>query len=532
MEPEREGAMDTADITRDSVDISAEPPSYAEPQLEFLQRRPLFDSISLVIQGSIEGELGLMDNLSGSICHYYALPPRPDKHSTDKKQPPKDNLLSVRKPAVGRTHSLPNDSYMFFPLQPFGPSCPSPAQLVANSQEPQHLVGTRRAQSGSRGSVRSQPEDCSQQLAVPTDFFRPISPHSHSDSESGPRQPPARRTHALSRTLRRQVAVSTDSQEALCSDERESIEGLLNVAALGLPPSTCPSSSSSHYHHHLHPALYLVPETPAISPKPNSVHTQQHDQHCLPSYSSSALSSSSSHLPPPPLPARSQQQQQEEQEEEEEEEATAASEDQEVSLIICGGLVTSDSIAVENTGSQESQSPFVRQLKRFHSVDTQGRSTLHPRPRPYSWLDDPRRHSVEVYSAEDACTQCITASTSTGCVSRSDSLQIPPQPPLPSPRRKKKMSPPCISVDPPDELEPQSGLYPSLSGMGLGGFGMPPPLPSRDTCLRRRAPSSDSKDSFDLGAGEGSGQDGGSPNPSSKLLTLPSFSFEKTNSEH
>ncbi|XP_014907238.1 voltage-dependent T-type calcium channel subunit alpha-1G-like isoform X13 [Poecilia latipinna] len=247
MEQEREGPMDspTADITRDSVDIRAEPPAYPEPQLEFVQRRPLFDSISLVIQGSMEGELSLMDNLSGSICHYYALPPRPNKHSTDKKIPlaemealslasekswslalpddsapgdfsplflsavecnleaPKDNLLSVRKPAVGRTHSLP-DSYMFFPLRPFGSSSPSPAQLVAQSQGPQHLVGTHRAQSGSRGSVRSQPEECSQQLTVPTDFFRPISPHSHSDSESIPRQPPSRHTHALSRTLRRQ----------------------------------------------------------------------------------------------------------------------------------------------------------------------------------------------------------------------------------------------------------------------------------------------------------------------------------------
>ncbi|XP_014907237.1 voltage-dependent T-type calcium channel subunit alpha-1G-like isoform X12 [Poecilia latipinna] len=249
MEQEREGPMDspTADITRDSVDIRAEPPAYPEPQLEFVQRRPLFDSISLVIQGSMEGELSLMDNLSGSICHYYALPPRPNKHSTDKKIPlaemealslasekswslalpddsapgdfsplflsavecnleaPKDNLLSVRKPAVGRTHSLP-DSYMFFPLRPFGSSSPSPAQLVAQSQGPQHLVGTHRAQSGSRGSVRSQPEECSQQLTVPTDFFRPISPHSHSDSESIPRQPPSRHTHALSRTLRRQLS--------------------------------------------------------------------------------------------------------------------------------------------------------------------------------------------------------------------------------------------------------------------------------------------------------------------------------------
>lgn len=52
---------------------------------KFIQRRAQFDSVSLVIQGSMEGELSLMDNLSGSICHYYALPPKPRKHSSDKK---------------------------------------------------------------------------------------------------------------------------------------------------------------------------------------------------------------------------------------------------------------------------------------------------------------------------------------------------------------------------------------------------------------------------------------------------------------
>ncbi|XP_037836555.1 voltage-dependent T-type calcium channel subunit alpha-1G isoform X4 [Kryptolebias marmoratus] len=591
MEQEREGPMDslTADITRDSVNIRAEPPSCPEPQLECTQRRALFDSVSLVIQGSMEGELSLMDNLSGSICHYYALPPKPNKHSTDKKiplaemealslasekswslaltddsapddfyplfltslecnpeepsseGPLKDNLLSVKKPAVGRTHSLPNDSYMFFPLQPFGPSSPAPVRLVAQSQEPQRILGIHRTQSGSRGSVRSQPEEHSQQLTVPTDFFRPISPHSHSDSESVPRQPPPRRTHALSRTLRRQVAVSTDSQEALCSDGGgESSEGLLNVAALGLPPSSSSSSSSSaspysFSHHHQQqqqrqPALCLVPPTPGASgcARPGSVHTQHHDQHCLTSYSSST-----SPLPPPPLPARPEQQQQEEE----------ATEDQEVSLITCGRLADSDDIIAEDgssgsnegyhgyVGCLESQSPCLRQLKRFHSADTQGRSTLLPRPRPYSWLDDPRRHSVEVCSAEDPRPQRSTHSTSSGFVSQTDSLQmhsqIPTQSSLPSPRRKKKTSPPCISVNPPDELETQSGVYPALAGLG-----MPPPLLSRDTCLRRRVPSSDSKDSFDLGVGEGSGQEGGLSNLNPMLLTPPSFSFEKTSSEH
>ncbi|CAK6974288.1 voltage-dependent T-type calcium channel subunit alpha-1G [Scomber scombrus] len=578
-EQERDGPMDspTADITRDSVNIRADPPSCLDPPLE---RRAMFDSVSLVIQGSMEGELSLMDNLSGSICHYYALPPRPRKHSTDKKiplaemealslasekswslaltedsvpddfnplfltsqecnpeqhdprEPLEENLLSVRKPAVGRTHSLPNDSYMFPPLQ----SATAPAQLLAQTQGPQHILGTHRAQSGTVGSVRSQPEEFSQQLTVPTDLFKPISPHSHSDSESIPRLPPPRRRHTLSRTLRRQVAVSTDSQEALCSDGGESSEGLVNVASLGLPPSPSSSSSSSNSpspcsHHHQQPALCLVPATPGASPtpsRPSSVHTQ----HCLVSYSPSS--------PPPLLPVTSHHQ----------EEASA---DQEVSLITRAGLAGSNDMTMTMgddscdggnegysiyAGCQESRSPCLRQLKRFHSADTQSHSTLLPRPRPYSWLDDPRRHSVEVCSSVKSSPQRSTASTSSGFVSRADSLQIhsqtSTQTSLPSPRRKKKMSPPCISVDPPDGPEPQSGLYPGLGGMGLGGLGMPPPLPSRDTCLRRRAPSSDSKDSFDLGVGEGSGQDGGSPNPNTnpKLLTLPSFSFEKTSSEH
>ncbi|KAK2820936.1 hypothetical protein Q5P01_023895 [Channa striata] len=587
-EQEREAPMDSpsADITRDSVNIRADPPSCLDPPLEFTQRRALFDSVSLVIQGSMEGELSLMDNLSGSICHYYALPPRPNKHSTEKKiplaemealslasekswslaltddsapddfnpffltslecnnlepgDPLEDNLLSVRKPMVGRTHSLPNDSYMFHPLQPFGNAAKAPAQLLAQTQRPQHILGTNRAQSGSSSSVHSQPEGFSKQLTIPTDLFRPISPHSHSDSESIPRLPPPRRTHTLSRTLRRQVAVSTDSQEALCSDGGESCEGLVNMASLGLPPSPAASSSSSSpspcSQHHQQPAVCVVPATPGASPKPSrpsSVHTQHQDQHCLSSYSSSPPS------PPPLLPARPHQQ----------EEATV---DQEVSFITRAGLADSNDILVEDSsdsnegycsyaGCHENQSPCLRQLKRFHSADTQGHSALLPRPRPYSWLDDLRRHSVEVCSSVESSPQRSTTSTSSGFVSRADSLQIhsqtSTQTSLPSPRRKKKMSPPCISVDPPDGVDPQSGLYlglDGLGGMGLGGLGMPPPLPIRDTCLRRRAPSSDSKDSFDLGVGEGSGQDGGSPNSNTnpKLLTLPSFSFDKTSSEH
>lgn len=341
--------------------------------------------------------------------------------------------------------------------------------------------------------------------------------------------------------------MSTDSQEALCSQGGESTEGLVNAASLSPPPS--PSSSapsnalSSCSNPQQQPALCLVPATPGASPKPSrpgSVHTQLHDLHCLSSSSSTSHSScSSSSLPPPHLPVRLHHQED-------------ASVDQEVSLLTHAGMAGSDDTMTEDSGDggndgyssysgcPESRAPCLRQLKRFHSVDTQGRSALLPRPRPYSWLDDPRRHSVEVCSSLEVSPQRSTTSTSSGFVSRADSLQIhsqtPTQTSLASPRHKKKMSPPCISVDPPEGLEPQSGLYPGLGGLGggvgLGGFGMPLPLPSRDTCLRRRAPSSDSKDSFDLAVGEGSGRDEGSPNPSSKLLTPPSFSFEKTSSEH
>uniref|UniRef100_A0A4W6CPQ3 Voltage-dependent T-type calcium channel subunit alpha n=1 Tax=Lates calcarifer TaxID=8187 RepID=A0A4W6CPQ3_LATCA len=347
--------------------------------------------------------LGMDRSSSGGDPDSFLSSPQPEQ--LDPGEPLGDNLLSVRKPTVGRTHSLPNDSYI----------CCSVSVLFT-------CLRCLCLCAGSSASVRSQPEEFSQQLTIPTDLLRPISPHSHSDSESIPQLPLPRRTHTLSRTLRRQVTKSY---------------------CFRFP-------------------LYSKITSPVLS-----------------------------YL------------------------------DQEVSLITCVGLAGSDDVMAEDSGDfnegyssyagcQESRSPYLRQLKRFHSADTQGRSTLLPRPRPSSWLDDPRRHSVEVCPSVESSPQRSTTSTSSGFVSQADSLQIHTQTSLPSPRRKKKMSPPCISVDPPDGLEPH-----------------------RDTCLRRRAPSSDSKDSFDLGVGEGSGQDGGSPNPNTnpKLLTLPSFSFEKTSSD-
>ncbi|KAJ8399753.1 hypothetical protein AAFF_G00408580 [Aldrovandia affinis] len=515
-------ASPSADIPRDPAPIKADSPLCME--LPFV-RRAMFDSVSLVIQGSLEGELSLMDNLSGSIYHYYALPPLPSKYSAEKQIPlaemealslasekswslaltddsvpddfnpllitslesntelPEDgeqleeNRLCVRKTSVGRTHSLPNDSYMFLPLHfPGGPGlCPT---------------ATHRAQSGSSGSVRSQSEDATQQLTLPTELFQPIS---LSDSEGIPRIPPPKRTHSFSRTLRRQVAVANDSQEALYA-ESDAPQG---HGGLSVPSAGFPSQQQQ-------PTVLLVPATPGVSPKTarSSVHTQHnpHDQYNV------SKSPPPPPLPPSPPPAHSRARGTQD------EDAV----DQEVSRIIRAGL-TGAGGSGGGGGGGGGRSPCLRQLKRFHSADTQGRRVL--LPRPSSWLDDPRRHSIEVCSSVESSPQ--RSSISSGFVSRADSLQQAHQ--QASPRRKKKMSPPCISVEPPDGQESGPGFHPAL------GLGMPPLLASRDTCLRRRAPSSDSKDSFDLGAGEGFPPEGG---PNQKLLTPPGFSFEQTSGEH
>ncbi|XP_059387041.1 voltage-dependent T-type calcium channel subunit alpha-1G-like isoform X9 [Carassius carassius] len=397
---------------------------------------------------------------------------------TDPQQPDKpadEHLLYVKKTSVGRTHSLPNDSYMFLPLQP-------------NSTHSTHTTSPHLTQTGSTGSIQSQTEEPTKHLTVPTDLFRPISPHSLSDSESIPRIPPPRRAHTLTRTLRRQVAVSADSQETLYTEGGEN-EGPLGLRELSDPPVNLPPQQQHQ------PSLFLVPATPGASPKPlrPSVHTQHNpfDQYNV--FSSRSCS--------PPLSSPAARKQEE-----------TDSVDQEVSRIIRAGLAgRSDDGIREGTGDQGAR----RQLKKYHSVDTQGQRSL-LLPRPLSWLEDPRRHSIEVYSSMQSSPQC--SSISSGFVSHADSLQQQSSPCS----RKKKMSPPCISVDPPEGSKLPGGFHAAL-GM------VPPPLPIRDTCLRRRAHSSDSKDSFDLGGGDGLPQE---CVPNSKLLTLPSLSFEKTSSEH
>lgn len=320
----------------------------------------------------------------------------------------------------------------------------------------------------------------------------------------------------------------TDSQETVSPEQDEAVvvEGATGLGERsGSPPSSSPRLPPQRQ-----ASLCLAPPARGASPKAShsSVRTQHnpHDQ-----YNVFSLRSSLAHAPspsPPPLPPPRTQPPSPQQEED------TDFVDREVSCIIQEGLAAG-SVCPDGSGEQsaaahiklgEGRSPHLRQLKKYHSADAQACQGL-LLLRPSSWLDEQRRHSTEACSSGESSPQL--SSVSSGFVSRADSLQQQMHVAPTSPHsRKKKMSPPCISVDPPEGRQepPGVGFHPP-AGLGAGAS----PLSSRDmSCLRRRAPSSDSKDSFDLGGGgEPLPQEGGH-NPN--LLTLPSFSFEKSSSEH
>uniref|UniRef100_A0A8D2QBY9 Voltage-dependent T-type calcium channel subunit alpha-1G n=1 Tax=Zonotrichia albicollis TaxID=44394 RepID=A0A8D2QBY9_ZONAL len=160
----------------------------------------------------------------------------------------------------------------------------------------------------------------------------------------------------------------------------------------------------------------------------------------------------------------------------------------------------------ENLHTEVSELSDPNDLKKYHSVDTQGLLK-----KPPSWLDDQRRHSIEICSIENSPQHHSTSSSSgfiSQVVSEMECLQ--------GTRQKKKLSPPCISIDPPD----------GQSLVPRGPHSISPA--SGDVCLRRRAPSCESKDSVDIGDSLLPDSMATSPTPKKDLLTLPSFSFDQT----
>uniref|UniRef100_A0A5F9DIM9 Voltage-dependent T-type calcium channel subunit alpha-1G n=1 Tax=Oryctolagus cuniculus TaxID=9986 RepID=A0A5F9DIM9_RABIT len=410
--------------------------------LEHPTDRQLFDTISLLIQGSLDGELKLMEELAGPGGQPSAFPSAPSPGGsepqialaemeamsltseilsdpscslalTDDSLPDEPHtlllsalernmephpeevpaalgpdLLTVRKAGVSRTHSLPNDSYM----------CRD-GSTAEGSLGPRGW-GLPKAQSGSVLSVHSQPADTSYNLQLPKDAPNLLQPHSAPTWGTIPKLPPPGRSPLAQRPLRRQAAF------------------------WGRP----------------------------------SIRARQHFR----SQSKISKHMALSALCPGPEPSRSKGPPE-----------TRSSFELDTEL----SWVSGDLLAL---GSQEAP-PSPRDLKKCYSVEAQS-----GRRRPVSWLDEQRRHSIAV-----------------SCLDGGSSLAGQPLG-GPGSRPKKKLSPPSISIDPP---ESQGARPPASPGI----------------CLRRRAPSSDAKDPSASGPSDSMAA---SPSPKKDVLSLSGLSSD------
>uniref|UniRef100_A0A8C9T7A2 Voltage-dependent T-type calcium channel subunit alpha-1H n=1 Tax=Scleropages formosus TaxID=113540 RepID=A0A8C9T7A2_SCLFO len=122
-----------------------------------------------------------------------------------------------------------------------------------------------------------------------------------------------------------------------------------------------------------------------------------------------------------------------------------------------------------------------KELKKFYSVDTKG---FLAKP---SWAEDTRRHSIEICPSVDDSGLDFEAPMEGRRRSSLHGQTVPPE--CLTVHRKKKMSPPCISVEPPLETE----LLTPAASRGK--------IPESSMLLRRRTPSFDSplqRDSLEL----------------------------------
>lgn len=151
-----------------------------------------------------------------------------------------------------------------------------------------------------------------------------------------------------------------------------------------------------------------------------------------------------------------------------------------------------------------------KELKKFYSVDTRG---FLAKP---SWADDQRRHSIEICPS-------ITDIEHSFADSNEDRKRLPLHVEaeyIHGVRRKKKMSPPCISIDPPMEEESNASARTKASENSL---------------LRRRTPSCEStayRDSLELAENQAGDQGTkvdrrAPPVCRGEHLTIPNFSYEQ-----
>uniref|UniRef100_A0A8C8BBQ4 Voltage-dependent T-type calcium channel subunit alpha-1H n=1 Tax=Otus sunia TaxID=257818 RepID=A0A8C8BBQ4_9STRI len=391
------------------------------------------------------------------------------------------NLLAVRKISVSRMHSLPNDSYMFRPVMP------------AKAPFPLHEV-----------EIETYP--CKSQRDPPTVLPRAVF-HCWTC-----RQPPVPQALAPSLSLLTfQEAIRTDSVDGQTLDRKDSLQ---TEPGEMLPSATQPQSTFTPSP--LHPSAASLPGTPPCSP-PSSPHrhpstlARKHTcgQHGVPSPGDS---------PPDPEGCLFE---------------SSDLADEEVCHI---NSSAKDWGGEHSDAGSRSTSPFIspapspvplkncsttnlsrgsskeKDLKKFYSIDTKG---FLNKP---SWADDQRRHSIE-----------ICPSISDGDCSFEDPAEEKQRSPahiqteseyIHGARRKKKMSPPCISIDPP--MEDDGGAASRTK-------------PSENSMLRRRTPSCEFpayRESLELaesqpGEPASKPERRGQPLCRGEHLTIPNFSFEQ-----
>ncbi|XP_017920361.1 PREDICTED: voltage-dependent T-type calcium channel subunit alpha-1G isoform X11 [Capra hircus] len=304
--------------------------------------------------------------------------------------------------------------------------------------------GLPRAQSGSILSVHSQPADTSYIPQLPKDAPHLLQPHGAPTWGTIPKLPPPGRSPLAQRPLRRQAAIRTDSLDIQGLGSRED---LLSEVSGPSPPLARASSfwgrSSTQAQQHSRSQSKVLKHVPPSAPCPG----------------------------PEPKWGKGPP-----------ETRSSLELDTELSWI-SGDLLPMDS---------QEEAPSARDLKKCYSVEAQSC----PR-RPASWLDEQRRHSIAV--------SCLDSGSQPTLGPDPSSLGGQPLGGAGS-RPKKKLSPPSISIDPP-ESQSQG----------------PRPPPSPGVCLRRRAPSSDSKDPLASGPPDSMAA---SPSPKKDVLSLSGLSCD------
>ncbi|XP_048188579.1 voltage-dependent T-type calcium channel subunit alpha-1H isoform X2 [Perognathus longimembris pacificus] len=365
--------------------------------------------------------------------------------------------LVVRKVSVSRMLSLPNDSYMFRPV------VPATGPQVHPLQEVEVEAYTGRPPSGQVTSTRSLAPGSCASLQAPSS---PPSPARSGDPlrACSPRE--AARSPSLGRMLCRQEAVHPELLDGQASGSGDSVPAV--------PDSAEPAEKTPLKQVTLGDPL----QSPPHSPRPASVRTRKHTfgQRCISSR--------------PPTPGG-------------EEAEVADLADEEVSHI------TSSAQPWPAAGPHSpAASPVAhgaagsgQDLRRFCSMDAQG------------FLNKPGRADTQRWPSMELGIG--DSHLDPGEVrGRAPELE-----PALGARRKKKMSPPCISVDPPTEDE---------------GSTRPPAAEGGSTTLRRRTPSCEAhRDCPEPAEGLGTGGDPAAKGERraqvscrAEHLTVPSFAFE------